>query len=104
MSFNNVGILRKKLIGNIILKELTEKVFHPYRLLNICKNYSENKPIKKGDISNSVTCLTFYWSFNQKLIGNIILKELTEKVFHPNRLLKICDTYNINFEQLMDIY
>ena len=47
MSFNNVGILRKKLIGNIILKELTEKVFHPYRLLNICKNYSENKPIKK---------------------------------------------------------
>lgn len=35
---------------------------------------------------------------------NIILKELIEKVFNPHRLVKICDTYNIEFEELNDIY
>ena len=39
-----------------------------------------------------------------KFIGNTILRELTEKVFHPNRLLKLCDKYNIGFYELMDIY
>jgi hypothetical protein len=39
-----------------------------------------------------------------KLIGNIILKELTEKVFHPNRLLNICNKYNIEFDKLLEIY
>ena len=33
-----------------------------------------------------------------------ILKELTEKVFAPERLLKICNEYNLTFEELMDIY
>ena len=39
-----------------------------------------------------------------KLIGNIILKELTEKVFHPDRLLKICMEYNIDLEELFEKY
>lgn len=33
-----------------------------------------------------------------------ILKELTEKIFHPNRLLKMCKTYNIEFDELMEYY
>ena len=39
-----------------------------------------------------------------KLIGRIILKELTEKVFHPNRLLKLCSDYNIDFDELVSLY
>jgi hypothetical protein len=39
-----------------------------------------------------------------KLIGNIILKELTEKVFHPKRLLKLCDIYGITFDELLESY
>ncbi len=31
-------------------------------------------------------------------------KELVAKIFHPNRLLKICSTYNIDFIDLVDIY
>lgn len=38
------------------------------------------------------------------IIGNIILKELVSKVFNPQRLLKLCKIYNIEFDKLMDIY
>jgi len=38
------------------------------------------------------------------LKGKILMKELVEKVFHPQRLLNICDKYNINFIDLIDIY
>ena len=38
-----------------------------------------------------------------KLFGNIILKELTKKVFHPDRLSKICEIYDIDLEELFDI-
>lgn len=36
--------------------------------------------------------------------GDIILQELVEKVFHPSRLLKICEKYNIEFTDLIEIY
>jgi hypothetical protein len=39
-----------------------------------------------------------------KLKGQIIMKELVEKVFHPNRILNICNQYNIDFIDLIDIY
>jgi hypothetical protein len=39
-----------------------------------------------------------------KLHGRIILKELVEKVFHPSRLLKISNKYNIDFIDLIEIY
>jgi hypothetical protein len=38
------------------------------------------------------------------LNGRLIMKELFEKVFHPSRLLNICNKYNIDFIDLMDIY
>jgi len=38
------------------------------------------------------------------LNGERIIKELVEKVFHPSRLLNICNKYNIDFIDLMDIY
>ena len=63
---------KDKLIGNIILKELTEKVFSPERLIKICDDYNMEFDI---------------------LIGNIILKELTQKVFCPERLIE----YNFIF-------
>jgi len=31
-------------------------------------------------------------------------EELASVVFHPKRLLKICDDYNIEFDEVMDIY
>ncbi len=40
----------------------------------------------------------------EKLIGYIIYKELIKRVFHPNRLLYISNTYNIDIEQLLNIY
>jgi hypothetical protein len=39
-----------------------------------------------------------------KLIGHIILEELAKKVFHPKRLMKISNVYNIDFEDLVSIY
>jgi len=53
--------------------------------------------------------LTFfnYYILNvdlESLKGKIIMKELVQKVFHPERLLNICNTYHIDFMDLMDIY
>ena len=39
-----------------------------------------------------------------KLIGHIILEDLTKKVFHPKRLMKISNDYNIDFDDLVSIY
>jgi hypothetical protein len=39
-----------------------------------------------------------------KLIGNIIIEELIKKVHNPERLLKICKEYKINFEYLVNVY
>ena len=39
-----------------------------------------------------------------KLKGKIIIKELVEKVFNPQRLLNICNNYHIDFVDLVDIY
>jgi hypothetical protein len=41
---------------------------------------------------------------NINLIGKIIIKELVEKIFHPNRIHTICNKYNIDFIDLIDIY
>ncbi len=32
------------------------------------------------------------------------LEELVSKVFHPNRLLKLCDKYNMTFDEINDCY
>ena len=39
-----------------------------------------------------------------KFIGKKIFIELIQKVFNPNRLLKLCNKYNINFQKLINIY
>ncbi len=31
-------------------------------------------------------------------------EELVAKIFNPNRLLRLCDKYNINFIDINDIY
>ncbi len=41
---------------------------------------------------------------NNKPIGNIIYKELIEIVFNPKRLLYMSNTYNIKFEELLNLY
>ena len=39
-----------------------------------------------------------------KLIGNIILEELVKKVFHPERLLRLSNEYNIDFDDIVSVY
>jgi hypothetical protein len=39
-----------------------------------------------------------------KLIGSIILEELIKKVFNPERLMKISNVYNIDFDELVSVY
>jgi hypothetical protein len=39
-----------------------------------------------------------------KLIGKKIFIELIQKVFNPNRLLKLCSEYNIDLQKLINIY
>ncbi len=39
-----------------------------------------------------------------KLIGNIIYKELIEKILNPKRLLYISNTYNIKLDELLNLY
>ena len=39
-----------------------------------------------------------------KFIGNVICKELCEKIFEPSRLIKFCKDNNLSFCDLMNIY
>ncbi len=73
-----------------ILYHLT---FFEYEDLKICYEFKKqfDKYIEKN--------LT-----KKKLIGNIIYKELIERVFNPKRLLYISNTYNINIEELFNLY
>ncbi len=70
-----------------ILYHLT---FFEYEDLKICYEFKKqfDKYIEKN--------LT-----KKKLIGNIIYKELIERVFNPKRLLYIANTYNIDIVQLL---
>lgn len=76
---------------------------HNNILIGRKKTYSEFKIIKYDNIN-----ITKYNDnidyFNIKLIGKIIYEELVKKIFHPKRLLKICDTYNIELIDLVELY
>ncbi len=53
---------------------------------------------------NAIHLLT---KLNYDLMKNNMIKfneELVAKVFHPNRLLKICKDYNVDFIDLVDIF
>ncbi len=39
-----------------------------------------------------------------KFIGQIIYKELISKVFDPIRLFKICNKYNMEVKDLIEVY
>ena len=41
---------------------------------------------------------------NNKLIGQIIFEELVAYVYKPSRLLKLCNQYNLTFDEINDIY
>ena len=92
----NYDFNKLKINKNIIVFLLNDD----YYLYWNTNNNIKIKYRKKSD-------LTMYIEQNlikDKLIGNIILKELTEKVFAPNRLLNICNTYNVDFDKLLEIY
>jgi hypothetical protein len=45
-----------------------------------------------------------YDKIKRNSIGYLIMEQLVAKVFHPERLMRICKTYNIRFDQLMEMY
>jgi len=47
---------------------------------------------------------TFLKNVYRLNFNKTILQELVSKVFHPDRMLKMCDTYGIKFDDLLDIY
>ena len=83
---------------NINKNILIGKIIH----INNCIDYDNNLKINLNDKQLFDEKISTFIS--NKFIGNIIMEELTKKVFHPNRLLKICDHYNIDFDKLMEIY
>ena len=60
------------------------------------------RAIEVGDI-NAMYNLAGYYVNKYGLLGNKIFKELTEYCFHPQRLLRLCNIYNIEMTDYMDI-
>ncbi len=96
--FNEELIINKNILvgidieGKIVYKELCTSLinyFHP------------SKDIYTYDMINTFIEKNFA---KEKLIGNIIYKELINKVFNPSRLLNISTIYNIDIQQLLNIY
>lgn len=47
----------------------------------------------------------YTWNYDVMRDSNWVFKEeLVTKVFNPKRLLRICENYNIEFDELMEIY
>ena len=66
---------------------------------------ANNKEAMVVDIYNKSNFLRYFDKLKfDKIIEKNLLKELTEKVFHPHRLLNLCEKYNIDFDKLLDIY
>jgi hypothetical protein len=91
-----------KINKNILIFKCFEEYFLNYTKYST-DNLMNNLKIK-FDNKKKFNLYIEEYLIKDKLIGNIILKELTQKVFHPNRLLKICNTYNIEFDKLLEIY
>ena len=89
----SLSIPKNIFLGNIIYNEYNNHTYYYYNDNLIIWDLDKNLFDKKISVFTS-----------EKYIGNIILQELTQKVFHPNRLLKICDKYNIGFDELIEIY
>ncbi len=91
-----------------------------YEIINIEKLKEMNKNILiclHNSILDKCICVSTYLEIGindkynvdktinkNKLIGKVIYKELTEKIFSPNRLIKICGDYNIELYELLNIY
>ncbi len=92
--FNNELIINKNILLGITVSKKLE-YFTKYNELNI--------GLFEKEITNLYTLIEENLT-KEKLIGNIIYKELIERVFNPNRLLYLSNTYNIDFVQLLNIY
>ena len=111
-------ILNKDILPNNI-KELT--IYKKYKKINL---YDFDKNILVSIIDNNTNkieflgidismnygdhfkFIEFYYKINNKenCIGNIIFEELVQKVFHPDRIKKICDKYYIELSDFDEIY
>ncbi len=105
-------------LNNIVFKNIISLILYkdyPYKnSLNdnnkLIYYYDNNKLITYGNIKislNDMIKINKYIDKNlkeDKLIGRVIFKELTEKVLHPSRLMKICNEYNISFHDLISNY
>lgn len=127
----NEDIYGKGFINNLlsipkavnIIKKLYnyEHIFDNRRnYYNLTNNYNSFELFThyKYDISNAprnvldqillqphLIYLAYTWDYDSMREKNWPFKEeLVAKVFHPHRLLKICEAYNIEFDELMDIY
>jgi hypothetical protein len=119
---NSINYLPETLLYyNCFDEEMYNKLCLESRLKNtliLFEDYQNNvNRIKLGDKLFNINFDNFSKNINLKsivenierikgkeLFGMVILKELTEKVFHPDRLLNICELYNIEFDKLMEIY
>ena len=55
-------------------------------------------------ISENKNIFTYDYDKIKENMMNTINEELIAKVFNPDRLLRICEKYNIEFIKLMEIY
>jgi len=90
------NIKNNKIIG-ILYNDFNIRFFTKKKFIKYDNNLIfEEKILLDEYISKNLT--------EEKLIGNIIQKELIEKVFDPKRLLRISNTYNIPFSNLLNFY
>jgi len=95
----------KKLMDNI--NNLNK--FNEYKLDFSFVGYYENE-IEYGNLKIHIDKKKYIDKYilenltEDKLRGKIIFNELVEKIFNPNRLLKMCQIYNMDLENLINNY
>ncbi len=106
----NTNIKAIKLLEDNINKFINDKIVWKALSLNPNAIYILEKNLNKVDWiclsqnSNAIHLITKLNYDKMKENMSEFNEELVAKVFNPNRLLKICENYNINFIEIQEIY
>ena len=109
------GYLFKQPLDNILSDNLVELILYchnyPNKILNNYIHYFYDYIGDKYD-NRYINYKGIEIEYRNKMyidkkivfLGKIIFEELVSKVFNPNRLLKLCNIYNISFDEINDCY
>jgi hypothetical protein len=104
----NQNLLINFIIQSSYIKFLLVTTIFKHRLFNLFIDYyKELNSLITFNINNITDCHSYMLRLDYQKMRNKCMpfaEELAAYVFHPDRLKKICNQYNLTFEEILEIY